>query len=74
MEEQSTENIEKQPRFLVIVFQSEKGPDTQQAQADYRKFSTGSKGYGYYGKIRIAGKRYQVSLSVVEIGSKNGGE
>ena len=35
-----------------------------------KTFSTGSVGYGANGKIIIDGKRHQVSLSVVEIGSR----
>lgn len=35
-----------------------------------RTFSTGSRGFGSYGKVEIGGKRYQLSCSVVEIGSK----
>lgn len=35
-----------------------------------RSFSTGSKGYGSYGKVEMGGKRYQLSCSIVEIGSK----
>ena len=37
-----------------------------------RKFSTGSVGYYVWGKItHHNGKRYQVSMNLVEIGSKN---
>ena len=35
-----------------------------------RTFSTGSRGYGANGKVVIDGKRHQVSLNVVEIGSR----
>jgi hypothetical protein len=35
-----------------------------------KQFKTGSTGYYAGGKIADGGKRYQVSLSVVEIGSK----
>lgn len=35
-----------------------------------KTFSTGSTGYGYYGKIEIDGERYQVSCNVVKVGSK----
>ena len=34
-------------------------------------FSTGSRGYYGQEKIEIDGKRYQVSIQLVEIGSKN---
>jgi len=36
-----------------------------------RQFKTGRRGYGAYGKVDTPdGKRYQVSLNAVEIGSK----
>ena len=35
-----------------------------------KTFSTGSRGYYGAGKIEIAGKRYQVGINIVEIGSK----
>ena len=35
-----------------------------------RIFSTGSRGYNSSCKIEINGKRYQVSLNIIEIGSK----
>ncbi len=35
-----------------------------------KTFSTGSRGYYGAGKIEIAGKRYQVGVNIVEIGSK----
>jgi hypothetical protein len=34
-----------------------------------RTFKTGSRGYGAYGKAEIDGKRYQISVNAVEIGS-----
>lgn len=38
--------------------------------ANSKTFSTGSTGFGGYGKIEIDGARYQVSMSIVRIGSK----
>ena len=35
-----------------------------------KKFSTGSKGYNGHGKMQVGEKRYQISINVVEIGSK----
>jgi hypothetical protein len=35
-----------------------------------KTFKTGSRGYYGSGKIEIAGKRYQVGVNIVEIGSK----
>ena len=44
--------------------------DGQNLVADERTFKTGSRGYWAGGKVVLNGKRYQVSASVVEIGSK----
>jgi hypothetical protein len=38
--------------------------------AKSKQFSTGSTGYGYYGKVEIDGERYQVSCNIVKVGSK----
>ena len=35
-----------------------------------KDFSTGSKGYHATGKVEAGGKRYQVNIQLVEIGSK----
>ncbi len=35
-----------------------------------KEFSTGSKGYFAQGKFEVKGKRYQVQIQAVEIGSK----
>lgn len=35
-----------------------------------KQFKTGSRGYYANGKIEIEGKRYQVQVQLVEIGSK----
>lgn len=35
-----------------------------------KKFSTGSQGYGAYGKIIIDGEKYQVSCNIIKIKSK----
>jgi hypothetical protein len=37
---------------------------------DKKDFKTGSRGYYGTGKMVAAGKKYQVSIQVVEIGSK----
>jgi hypothetical protein len=42
----------------------------QSLLAEHRTFKTGSKGYWGGGKVVLDGKRYQVSMSIVEIGSK----
>jgi hypothetical protein len=37
---------------------------------DKKDFKTGSRGYYGTGKMVVAGKKYQISIQVVEIGSK----
>jgi len=44
--------------------------DGQSMVADYREFSTGSKGYNVSGKIKIGGNKCQVGLNVIVVGSK----
>lgn len=39
-----------------------------------KDFKTGSRGYYANGKIEIEGKRYQVQIQLVEIGSKKAAE
>ena len=44
--------------------------DKQNFIIDKKDFKTGSKGYFGTGKMVAGGKRYQISIQVVEIGSK----
>lgn len=44
--------------------------DKQNFILDKKDFKTGSKGYYGTGKMVAGGKRYQISIQVVEIGSK----
>ena len=44
--------------------------DKQNFIIDKKDFKTGSKGYYGTGKMVASGKRYQISIQVVEIGSK----
>lgn len=46
------------------------GETGESLNANPRQFKSGSIGYGAYGKVTINGERYQVSCSVVKIGSK----
>jgi hypothetical protein len=39
----------------------------QELEANARKFSTGSEGYGLYGKINIGGETYQMSINIIRI-------
>lgn len=58
--------------FLTITILSAEGKPVAQVTANARTFSTGSRGFGSFGKIEIDGQRYQMSLNLVQIGSKNG--
>jgi hypothetical protein len=44
--------------------------DKQNFIIDKKDFKTGSKGYYGTGKMVAGGKKYQISIQVVEIGSK----
>ena len=44
--------------------------DKQNFILDKKDFKTGSKGYYGTGKMVAVGKKYQISIQVVEIGSK----
>ena len=44
--------------------------EDQTLVAERKEFKTGSRGFYAGGKVFIEGKKYQVSLSIVEVGSK----
>jgi hypothetical protein len=44
--------------------------DKQNFILDKKDFKTGSKGYYGQGKMMAGGKKYQINIQVVEIGSK----
>ena len=41
--------------------------DDLEMEAKYREFSSGKKGYGSYGIIKIAGYPYRLSLNIIEM-------
>lgn len=53
-----------------VIFADASGKPLDMLQANPKNFKTGSTGYYAGGKIVLDGKRYQVSVSVVEVGSK----
>jgi hypothetical protein len=55
-----------QPNIATIQLNGDK----QNFIIDKKNFKTGSKGYYGTGKMVAAGKKYQISIQVVEIGSK----
>ncbi len=57
--------MSEKPKSVKITFES-----YGDVLAVEKTFSTGSRGYYGTGKIEIAGKRYQIGVNIVEIGSK----
>jgi hypothetical protein len=58
--------MSEQPNIVTIQLNGDK----QNFIIDKKDFKTGSKGYYGTGKMVAGGKRYQISIQVVEIGSK----
>ena len=44
--------------------------DTSEFEAEERTFSSGKSGFGLYGKVEIAGDRYQMIVNIVKIEKK----
>ena len=57
--------------FIIAELKSDKGELLNIMTATPKEFKTGSKGFYANGKLEIEGKRYQVQIQLVEIGSKN---
>lgn len=55
---------------IVVELKSPDGKSIGLLTAPPKEFKTGSKGFFGMGKIEIEGKRYQVQVQLVEIGSK----
>ena len=55
---------------MIVIDIKENDKVVAMMQAPEKVFKTGSKGYFGMGKIEINGKRYQVQVQMVEIGSK----
>jgi hypothetical protein len=58
--------MSEQPNMATIQLNGDK----QNFIIDKKDFKTGSRGYYGTGKMVAAGKKYQISIQVVEIGSK----
>ena len=56
--------------FIVAELKNEKGEVVGVMTANPKEFKTGSRGFYANGKADIDGKRYQVQIQLVEIGSK----
>lgn len=57
--------------MLVIKIEDDKGKLISMIIANEKTFKTGSRGYYGVSKGEIDGKRYQIQVQAVEIGSKN---
>jgi hypothetical protein len=55
---------------IIVELKSDSGQLIGLMTVPPKDFKTGSKGYFTSGKVEIEGKRYQVQVQMVEIGSK----
>lgn len=55
---------------MKAAIRSDMGETLATLELDTKTFSTGSRGYRGQGKVQMDGKRYQVQVQAVEIGSK----
>ena len=55
---------------VIVEFKTDSGNPIGAMSAAAKDFKTGSKGFYANGKLVIEGKRYQVQVQLVEIGSK----
>ena len=60
--------------FLIAELKTDQGQLVTVLSLPPKEFKTGSKGFYANGKTEIDGKRYQVQIQLVEIGSKNKSE
>ena len=58
------------PSFIVAELKSESGESLGMISVLPKLFKTGSRGFFTSQKIEIGGKRFQVQVQLVEIGSK----
>lgn len=58
------------PSFIIAELKSDTGQVVGVMTIAPKEFKTGSKGFYANQKIEIAGKRYQVQMQLVEVGSK----
>ena len=62
------------PTFVIAELKTETGESLAVFSLPAKEFKTGSRGFYANGKAEIGGKRYQVQIQLVEIGSKNRSE
>lgn len=56
--------------FIIAELKTEKGETIGLISLAPKQFKTGSRGYYANTKLEVDGKRYQVQVQLVEIGSK----
>ena len=62
------------PSFIIAELKSDGGQLLTVLSVTPKDFRTGSRGYYANQKLEIDGKRYQVQIQLVEIGSKKAAE
>jgi hypothetical protein len=62
------------PNFIIAELKSDTGQMLGVLSVTPKEFKTGSRGYYANQKIELEGKRYQVQVQLVEIGSKKAAE
>ncbi|NTV35611.1 MAG: hypothetical protein HGA53_01525 [Anaerolineaceae bacterium] len=60
--------------MIIAELKTDEGKTLSILSLPAKEFKTGSKGYYANGKLEIDGKRYQVQIQLVEIGSKQKSE
>jgi hypothetical protein len=61
------------PNFIVAELKADNGKLLSVLTVTPKEFKTGSRGYYANQKVEMDGKRYQVQIQLVEIGSKTSG-
>jgi hypothetical protein len=56
--------------IIIAELKDDKGQTVGIISAPPKEFKTGSRGFFGMGKMEIDGKRYQIQVQIVEIGSK----
>ena len=56
--------------YITVTLKDDKGQVLGDVMANEKQFKTGSRGFFGMSKLQIDGKRYQMQVQLVEIGSK----
>ncbi len=62
--------MDETPKYIAAELKDDRGQSLALLSITPKEFKTGSRGYYANQKVEIAGKRYQVQIQLVEIGSK----